>query len=428
MPVHSAAQILNRLNIEQLFDALPSGIMVTCRTGSQEIQILKINLKAKEILCLPKEYAATEVEALPAYLDPVKTIICNTSGDILRAEVKIWPPDASEAAILGYNYKKLTPEHVGAQDGLAELPQNDPIPEEQISVLLFTNITAVQKDRLAMEKIKEELAQSKKLASLGTMISCVAHELNNPLAGISMTADLACRMLEAQKSKYLKDVEVDKCEKTGHSQPPIPLLEQILTEMRKISSNTQKAAGLVHDLLNFSKPIKMDLMEEDLCALVDETIHALKTHPDFSQVRFKTSFPMTSMRVLCEKGRLEQVFYNIFKNARDAFMDHAGEIDISIQEDQIVPNSRESIHYTRVQIADNGPGIEKEILSQIFDPFFTTKGTEGVGLGLSISYQTIEQLGGRITVDSEKGKGTIFHILLPVADDENLTLRPALHD
>jgi signal transduction histidine kinase len=365
------------LILDSLFDTLPSGMIFWEVAGS----VLRINQKAKEILGLDAHCQPASLNHdLPFYLSPLVTLLKQTDEDIHRSELTLQLPTRQEDSLIGFSIKLLdTP------DG------------KTLKVFTFTDITQIQKDKLAMEKIKDELNQSKKLASIGTMIAGVAHEMNNPLTGISMSTTLLKMNLERLKALS----PVSETPKLSES------IEKGLQELHKISRACEKAAVLVNDLLAYSKPSLLVLVALPLQEVVADIVNALKSYPHFSQFSIKIQ-GHTNRMVLCDRIKLEQVFYNLVKNAYDA-TDGQGQVTIDFSEG--VQNGSLTVS---TLVKDNGPGIDKSVMSRIFDPFFTTKGHSGVGLGLSICYRTLEQHGGLLSVDSVKNQGTEFKVTLPV--------------
>ncbi|WP_303675120.1 two-component system sensor histidine kinase NtrB [Vampirovibrio chlorellavorus] len=371
------------LMMDNILDILPSGMIFMQADGS----ILKINAKARDTLGLSPSVQASDLNrTMPDYLLPLIKLMEQATQDIQRAEISLTLPARPEMSTLGFSLKFMRPD-----DSQAPL-----------KILTFSDITQVQKDQLAMEKIKDELNQSKKLASIGTLIAGVAHEMNNPLTGISMSASLLKMNLERLKAVP----EAQESPKVADS------IEKGLLEIQKITRASEKAAVLVNDLLAYSKPSQLVLVALPLQAVVSDIVNALKSHPHFSQFDIKMQ-GQTPHRVRCDRIRLEQVFYNLVKNACDA-TDGKGQVTIFFSESQ---NPKDGSLQVTTHVKDNGPGIDKSVMSQIFDPFFTTKGHSGVGLGLSISYRTIEQHGGLLSVDSIKWQGTEFKITLPVCEE-----------
>lgn len=371
----------NSLIFDSLFDTLPSGMILLEPDGA----IMRINQKAKEILAIEPTFQPISLEdfltAGLLHLMPLIDLLKSNITDVHRAEFSLQLPVRDEESIIGYSLKLITS------------------PEGQVvKALTFSDITQVMKDRIAMDKIKDELSQSKKLAAIGTMIAGVAHEMNNPLTGISMSAALLKMNLE--RLKKLPVVQGER--KLDDS------LNKALQEVQKVTRASEKAGVLVNDLLSYSKPTQYFFVPMLLHNLVLETVNALKTHPQFLQ--FTINIPEASPRAAqCDRVKLEQVFFNLIRNACDA-TDGKGTLTITYSE--VEDSSGQP--FVVAHVRDNGPGIEKSDMLHIFDPFFTTKGHGGVGLGLSISYRTVEQHGGLLSVESAKGQGAEFKVSLPV--------------
>lgn len=384
--------------LDTIVETLPSGLILFHPGG----EIFKINIRAKTLLGIPEYKDISRFEDFPPSLDRLVEIF-NNPEDVIRSEVSLplsiyhkrhKDEDEHESEYtIGFSLITLTP------------PDGPPI-----RTFTFTDITQILKDRASMDKIKDELAQSKKLASIGTMISGVAHELNNPLTGISMSTDLARRGLEKLKKEFEPKESEEASEANAKT---IKTLDVALSEIDKIRKSSEKASVLVGDLLSYSRTSQLNLEPVMLNALVDETVQALKSHPQFSQFSFVIRPPDTQAdkqyMVKADRVKLEQVFYNLFKNACDA-TEGKGTIEIYYTESKASDGAPQVATHVR----DNGPGIDTTILARIFDPFFSTKGNQGVGLGLSISYRTIEQHGGLLMVDSDGKSWTEFEVILPV--------------
>ena len=384
----------SRLQIlDTIVETLPSGLVLFHPGG----EIFKINIRAKTLLGIPEYKDINTFEDFPPSLERLKEIL-NNPEDVIRSEVvlplsvyhdshKSEDEHDSEYTI-GFSLITLTP------------PDGTPI-----RTFTFTDITQILKDRVTMDKIKDELAQSKKLASIGTMISGVAHELNNPLTGISMSTDLARRGLDKLKKSIPAEDETQA--------RIIKVLDMTLAEIDKIQKASEKASVLVGDLLAYSRTSQINLEPVILNALVDETVQAMKSHPQFTQFAFDIRSPDSQSNkqymVKADRVKLEQVFYNLIKNACDA-TEGKGTLEIYYTESK----GPDGAPMVTTHVRDNGPGIDKTILARIFDPFFSTKGNKGVGLGLSISYRTLEQHNGQLSVDSEPGAWTEFEVMLPV--------------
>lgn len=245
---------------------------------------------------------------------------------------------------------------------------------------------------------QRHLVRSEKLASLGTLLSGVAHELNNPLSNISTS----CQILIE---------EGDACE-AGFQ-------HELLTQ---IDEQTLRARNIVRTLLDFARDRDFKAENLPLAPLIEETLSFVKGQiPAHVAVRREIPDHLT---VAADKQRLQQAFLNLIKNAVEA-LEGAGEIVIRATRRR--PGEENSTAgYTQygrcdasrerveIEISDNGGGIPPEILPRIFDPFYTTKDVgKGSGLGLFIVFEIIEEHGGCIAVASTAGKGASFRVQLP---------------
>ncbi len=393
---HRAGQPILHLS-DGIFEALPTAIILY----QPDNQAIWINQRAKDLLGMDAEITPRSVnDHFPFYLSPLITLLMQTDTDVMRGETKLELPSRETESTLGYNLRLVH------ETGKSTL-----------KVLTFSDITRIQHDQLTLEKIKDELNQSRKLASIGTLIAGVAHEMNNPLTGISMSAGLLSRNL-AQLDTLARKLNAAQTESTG----PTPTLAELakledglrksLLEVQKIISANHKASVLVNDLLSYSKPTQLSLAPMKISVIVKETCDALKSHPQFSgfSIFWDNDSPQW---VLCDRVKIEQVFFNLFKNACEA-TNGAGLIRLSFSEDAPEQMNLQSKSVVTVHVQDNGPGIDTSIINRIFDPFFSTKGNNGIGLGLSMSYRTVEQHGGLLSVHNLREEGTEFLVTLPV--------------
>ncbi|MBW1735982.1 MAG: HAMP domain-containing protein [Deltaproteobacteria bacterium] len=236
-----------------------------------------------------------------------------------------------------------------------------------------------------LETRQEQLLQSRKLASIGTLTSGIAHELNNPINNISLTA-------ETLKYGYneMGPEEIDE------------LLQDILVQ-------ADRASQVVKNLLEFSRTEKPYLRELDLKEVVNKTIKLIKNQVMISGVELATDLPERLPSVKGKRQDLEQAFLNVLVNAIQA-MPGGGKLSI-----RMIAGID---GYIRTDISDTGIGIKPSDMAHIFDPFFTTKEVgKGTGLGLSLVYGIIRTHGGYIEVKSEVNKGTTFSIFLPIAEE-----------
>jgi len=242
-------------------------------------------------------------------------------------------------------------------------------------------------DVTARMQLEEHLRISEKMASIGLLAAGVAHEVNTPLTGISSFTQM---LLEGADPK----------------DPRTQLLE-------KIERQTFRAAKIVNGLLTLSRPTSSERSIVDVNLVIVDVLALLEHQFETQRVRVRRDLSETPVVVLAQEHKLQQVFLNLFLNARDA-MPKGGWLSVGTRAE----GSR-----AIAEVADTGSGIPNEYLARIYDPFFTTKAIgQGTGLGLSITYGIVREHGGVVDCDSVVGKGTRFILSFPaVADD-----RPAL--
>jgi PAS domain S-box-containing protein len=244
---------------------------------------------------------------------------------------------------------------------------------EQIGrLVIFDDITA-------RAELERRLVQADKLSSIGLLAAGVAHEVNTPLAVISSYAQMLAKQVsgDEQKSRMLE----------------------------KISGQTFRASEIVNSLLNFSRTWTSDLADVKVNSVIEETLALLEHQLRKAGVEVHTDLCSGLATIRGNQGKLQQVFLNLFLNARDA-MEPRGVLQVI---------TRRSDKGIEVDVIDTGHGIAPEHMGRIYDPFFTTKGVKkGTGLGLSVTYGIIQEHGGAIEAISKPGEGTCFHLEFPV--------------
>jgi two-component system NtrC family sensor kinase len=239
-------------------------------------------------------------------------------------------------------------------------------------------------DISARVQLEEQLQISEKMASIGLLAAGVAHEVNTPLTGISSFTQM-----------LLQNADPDD--------PRTKVLE-------KIERQTFRAAKIVNGLLNLARPAQVDSGPIDLHTVVNDVLSLLEHQLRNGRIQVRKELVAAAPIVQAIEYKLQQVFLNLFLNARDA-MPRGGWLTIatSVGGDGAVT----------VEVSDTGSGIPADQLSRIYDPFFTTKDIgKGTGLGLSITYGIVQEHGGTITCDSAIGQGTRFTLTLPRAARE----------
>jgi signal transduction histidine kinase len=294
----------------------------------------------------------------------------------LRRRAASEPANADDLPRNGYGGLELTKAASPMRESIVNLAIAPLVSKDlkQIGrLIIFDDVT----DR---DELERRLMQADKLSSIGLLAAGVAHEVNTPLAVISTYAQMLAKQVsgDEQKSKLLE----------------------------KIAKQTFRASEIVNSLLNFSRTSPTDFVDIDLNRVIRETT-TLIDH-QFQKAHVTTRFTLLDdlPMVRGNAGKLQQVFLNLFINARDA-MPGGGSLTVRTWAEN---------GFVHAEIADTGQGIPAEHLARIYDPFFTTKGPKkGTGLGLSITYGIVQEHNGVIEVDSVVGRGTRFHIEFPSA-------------
>lgn len=236
------------------------------------------------------------------------------------------------------------------------------------------------RDISRLKTLSEEINRNKRLASLGKLSSGIAHEIRNPLSAISGLAQFLHQSLDESDER-----------KTD--------LSIILKEVDRLNQ-------LINQILDFSRPKKLEFSKFSLHKMLEELIHLLQLEKNKKVISFRLYAKHKNIFIDADRNQLKQALMNIILNSIQS-IDKKGQISISL--DSMLSKNKEM---TQITIIDNGSGIDSADLPHIFDPFFT-KRDNGYGLGLSIAYNIIEMHQGAIKVESEKGKWTKVKIILP---------------
>jgi signal transduction histidine kinase len=239
-------------------------------------------------------------------------------------------------------------------------------------------------NRMALELMtnQEHLLQARKIAALGTLTAGIAHEINNPINNIMISAE------------SLLETHGDMLDDDGRE-----VLADVLAQ-------AERAGDIVRNLLDFSRTEKAGFSALAPDAVVQSSLALLRNQLHVSGLGLDVDAPTGLPPVLGNLRHLQQVFVNLLQNA----------IAATPQGGSIAVSATDEGDHVRFSVRDTGAGIPAENLQHIFEPFFTTKEVgKGTGLGLAVTYSIIKRHGGRITVESEPGRGTAFHVLLPKA-------------
>jgi signal transduction histidine kinase len=242
--------------------------------------------------------------------------------------------------------------------------------------------------QLQLDGLREQLTETQRLATIGTIAAVIAHEFNNLLTPIVSYSQYALQS----------------------AQSAAPDMELICKALGKAFASSEKAGKICTAMLALARgessfgPIPVQ-------KLVEETLTVLARDPQKDGIALRVQIP-GEIAVLGDSVQLEQVLLNLLINARQAMIGKGGSLTVkaAAEGDQI-----------KIQVIDTGPGIPENLLPKIFQPFFTTKGTarkeeaRGTGLGLAICKEIVEHHKGRITVESQVGRGTTFNVFLPTS-------------
>jgi two-component system NtrC family sensor kinase len=276
------------------------------------------------------------------------------------------------------------------QQAMGKIAHGDftPIPEAECRSEEFSTLFCAFNRMIdELQENQEQLVQSRKIAAIGTLTSGIAHELNNPLNNIVLTA-------ETLKEDF-RELSPEEA---------LALIEDILIQ-------SERAAEIVKDLLDFSRSERPEFEPVAISSLLNDTLKLIKNQLMLSAVEPETELPTDLPLVSGDKKSLRQAFLNLFINAIQA-MPKGGTLGIRAY----VPDGQP---WVKVDVVDTGVGIPPENLPRLFEPFFTTKEVgRGTGLGLAVSYSILKKHGGRIEVHSAPGRGSTFTVSLPVSTQD----------
>lgn len=254
--------------------------------------------------------------------------------------------------------------------------------EDEVSAL----VQAFNRMAQELDSRQEELVQSRKIAAIGTFTSGIAHELNNPINNIRLTAETLLDDVANITTAETSELGLD------------------------ILSQADRASDIVKNLLEFSRMDRPQNTHFSIRDVLDSTYKLVNNQLVVEGVALESKVPADLPPIKGSLRNLQQVFLNLLLNAAQA-MKNGGKISVYAEP--------EPQGYIRVDVSDNGSGIRAEDLEHIFDPFYTTKEVgQGTGLGLSVTYGLIKKHGGYIEVKSQVGEGSTFSVFLPVCDEE----------
>jgi len=264
----------------------------------------------------------------------------------------------------------------------------------------ITGATLFFKDLTRVEQLEERERLRDRLAALGEMAAAIAHEVKNPLAGIEVMAGILKRQL--------------------------PEMEDAQSILRDIIKEAKMANAIVLEVLDFVRPIRLQVERVSLADVVRDAISIAESHVQRGGVEITVDLPEALAPILGDPHQLRQLFTNLLTNAFEA-MSGTGRVRILAhalpqEEESIVGADPHNLPMVQIEVADDGPGVPADVMDKIFSPFFTTK-PQGSGLGLAIVRKIVDAHDGRIDVSARAERGARFRVTLPLGGGQELFAR-----
>ena len=370
---HAAdTKVLGMINVRMSLDAVDAAISASRR------QMVTSLIAAVVLLSL---LFATLIWLM--VYKPIRQLIAGTNhvaAGELDSKIRVRSRD--ELGELAHSFNRMTVELKRANEEIGEWTK--------------TLEERVQKKTTELQLAQEHVLRVEKLASIGKLAAIVAHEINNPLAGILVYARLVLKRLERRG-----DTDRDTDETRKH--------------VETIAAESARCGEIVKGLLQFSRQTKPNVKENDLNDIIAESLRLVRHKIELSGARAVMKCDPGLKHIVCDEQQIKQALVALLINACEAV--HPGDGEIVVSSRYVTDSS-----LAEIRVSDNGVGMDQETKRQIFEPFFTTKEQgKGVGLGLAVVYGIVTGHGGEIDVESAPGCGTTFVLKLPdrIAEAEN---------
>ncbi len=371
------------------------------------------------------------IDSMPSVLIGADNDCCVTQWNREAAKVTGIPAQLAQ----GRRLSEVYPQMVNLEEKVTEAIQSRRVIKDErifseiygqtryLDVIVYPLVTEGDEgaviridDRTEQIRIEEMMIQSEKMLSIGGLAAGMAHEINNPLAGILQNTQVILNRLSDKIARNQSTAE--ECGITLEQVNQYMQKREIIPMLHAVNDSGKRAGKIVENMLSFSRKSESRFAPYDLSRLIVKTVelaqndYDLKKNYDFRKIKIHYEFNDSLPKVPANGSKIQQVILNILKNGAQALREYSRETGIM---PEFTIRLRDAGRKVRIEIEDNGPGIKEEVRKRIFEPFYTTKGAgAGTGLGLSVSYFIIvENHGGNLSVESSPGKGSKFIIQLP---------------
>ncbi len=350
--------------IRNLIDSISLPVIGLNSSG----KITQFNKEAKEFFSIKKLKTGDDIFSVLPWLDDraIRSILDEVISN--RTPQKIAQKNPEKGKNIGYYDLSFFPIENGGK-------------EVRGITLLIENVTE-------RKKLREQLAEYEKLSALSQLAMGAAHEINNPLLGISSYLEIISE--ETKNIKHKKEIEL-------------------------VLENVYRISETIRGLLSFARPTPPQFTKVNINQLIDETLSFLRHQPIFRKLKVTKELAPSLLPITADFNQIRQVLINLFINAAQS-MPNEGKLHVKTSKVKFK-------EFIQIDISDTGEGIPLENIKKIFDPFFTTKKSQGTGLGLSISQSFIKNHNGYINLKSELNKGTTFSIFLPIRQERRVLIK-----
>jgi signal transduction histidine kinase len=391
LAVETPSRLAEFRNLLDRYDAELSALAATGTVPAREARKPRLRALGKDLVAIAEEMAGAERRLVQSSLVRFRGMLILFIGAAVAFIVAIGRALSSRVAMPLKELEASVDAVSAGKRGRLPVRSRD---REVVAVIEAFNHMLKE-----LELRQKHLVRSEKLASLGTLLSGVAHELNNPLSNISTS----CQIL---------------IEEFGQLDP-----EEQRERLGRIDQQTERARNIVRSLLDFAREREFRRERVALRPLVEQTVSFVRGEvPTTAAIRIDIA---EDVAVFADSQRLQQALLNLIKNGVEAL---TGRGTVTISAHNTVVTDHDALgdascdvngNAVDIVVADDGHGIAAEALPRIFDPFFSTKAVgKGMGLGLFIVYEIVEQHEGCISVESKRGRGTLFRIRLPARGAE----------